>query len=228
MHTGVRLITFILLSMAIESSYGAFNNTYYVISNAETPSLRLPGLTPVGQQRAQTCIPSVFSSLNVGKIISCLPDKDSGNCFETIATATPLANALGLPIDTTCGADEETDDDCVVDLMKKFGKNSTQTIVIIWDLNAMDDLFENLDVDDGDDDDDDDDDDETPHFDLVTQVKKSKVQAIFSQNCTGIDGQAPGTFRRSLKRSAIEKRKVAKAKSSESSRNRMAKRRHQV
>lgn len=37
----------------------AFNNTVYVISNAETPSFGLPGLTPIGVQRAQTCIPAV-------------------------------------------------------------------------------------------------------------------------------------------------------------------------
>ncbi|KAJ7200149.1 hypothetical protein GGX14DRAFT_400835 [Mycena pura] len=30
---------------------------YYIITNAETPSLNRPGLTPVGQQRAAACIP---------------------------------------------------------------------------------------------------------------------------------------------------------------------------
>lgn len=39
-----------------------FNNTIYVISNAETPSLHLAGLTPVGAQRANTCLPAVSLS----------------------------------------------------------------------------------------------------------------------------------------------------------------------
>ena len=30
------------------------------------------------------------------------------------------------------GADEETDDDCVTDLLKGFAKNSTQSALIIW------------------------------------------------------------------------------------------------
>jgi hypothetical protein len=32
---------------------------YYIITNAETPSLNRPGLTPVGKQRAEDCIPAV-------------------------------------------------------------------------------------------------------------------------------------------------------------------------
>jgi hypothetical protein len=40
-------------------SAAAFNNTVYIISNAETPSLGLPGLTPIGLQRANDCLPSV-------------------------------------------------------------------------------------------------------------------------------------------------------------------------
>jgi hypothetical protein len=32
---------------------------YYIITNAETPSLDRPGLTPLGKQRAEECIPTV-------------------------------------------------------------------------------------------------------------------------------------------------------------------------
>ena len=30
------------------------------------------------------------------------------------------------------GADENTDDDCVTDLLKKFAKNSTESVLIVW------------------------------------------------------------------------------------------------
>jgi hypothetical protein len=51
---------FVTLALAVQSSIAAkLNNTIYIISNAETPSLQLPGLTPVGAQRAQVCLPAV-------------------------------------------------------------------------------------------------------------------------------------------------------------------------
>ncbi|KAF8188060.1 hypothetical protein BJ912DRAFT_926507 [Pholiota molesta] len=200
-------LLFVTLALAVQSSIAAkLNNTIYIISNAETPSLQLPGLTPVGAQRAQACLPALFAPLDVGLVVTCPFDPDSGKCAETIATATPIADSLGLTVDTSCGADEETDDDCVPDLLKKFGKNSTQAIIVIWDLGDMDSLFENLDVDDGGDDDDDDDDDDTPHYDVLTTLVGHKITSTVSQGCDGIDGQAPGTFRRSLRRASNKKR----------------------
>jgi hypothetical protein len=50
------LSTLALLSPALAVS---INNTLYIITNAETPSLDRPGLTPIGLQRAQDCIPPV-------------------------------------------------------------------------------------------------------------------------------------------------------------------------
>ena len=34
-------------------------NTIYIVPNAETPSMQLPGLTPVGLDRAENCLPDV-------------------------------------------------------------------------------------------------------------------------------------------------------------------------
>ncbi|TFK31322.1 hypothetical protein BDQ12DRAFT_694331 [Crucibulum laeve] len=209
------LFAFLATAIAFSPKVFAFPNTVYIISNAETPSLGLPGLTPVGIQRVEQCIPSVFASLDVGKIISCPPDPDSGACFSTIATATPLANALNLAVDTSCGADEETDDDCVTKLMKKFSKTSNQSIAIVWDLDQMDSLFENIDADepdnddDDDDDDDDDEDDSEGHYDILTTVVKGIIKSEVSQNCTGIDGQAPGSFRRSLHARRLKRRETS-------------------
>ena len=82
----------------------------------------------------------------------CPQNDDSQVCFETLDTAQPTADYLGLPIDTSwhvlfplylseewilmtiprSGADENTDDDCVTDLLKKFAKNSTESVLIVW------------------------------------------------------------------------------------------------
>ncbi|KAF8963537.1 hypothetical protein BDZ97DRAFT_1758610 [Flammula alnicola] len=154
--------------LALSAAAAPFNNTIYIISNAETPSLGLPGLTPIGLQRVQDCLPALLAPLDIGLVVTCPFDPDSGKCAETIATATPIADSLGLTVDTSCGADEETDDDCVPKLLKNFGKNSTQSMLVIW----------------------------------------KKVTSAVSQGCPGIDGQAPGTFRRSLRR-AVKKRRLA-------------------
>jgi hypothetical protein len=50
------LSTLALLSPALAVS---INNTLYIITNAERPSLGRPGLSPVGWLRAQSCIPPV-------------------------------------------------------------------------------------------------------------------------------------------------------------------------
>ncbi|KAF8152933.1 hypothetical protein B0H34DRAFT_677167 [Crassisporium funariophilum] len=133
---------------AILASVSAVTNPIFIISNAEQPSLSRPGLTPVGIQRAAECLPDLFSTLNIGKIIMCPRNDDSEVCFETLSTTQPIADALGLPIDTSCGADENTDDDCVTDLTKKFAKNSTQSILIVWDIQEIGALLgEDLDLD---------------------------------------------------------------------------------
>ncbi|KAF9478779.1 hypothetical protein BDN70DRAFT_986167 [Pholiota conissans] len=167
----------------------AITNPVYIITNAEQPSLSRPGLTPVGFKRANECLPALFSTLNIGKIIMCPRNDDSEVCFETLSTTQPTADALGLPIDTSCGADENTDDDCVTDLLKKFAKNSTESVLIVWDIQEIGALLgEDLDLDT-----DEADADDGIHFDLVTLVVKNKIKGIVSQNCTDIDGIAPGT-----------------------------------
>jgi hypothetical protein len=47
-------------------------------------------------------------------------------------TAGPLAASLGLVPDTSCGTGDDAEDDCVGDLLKKYAKNNTQSILVIW------------------------------------------------------------------------------------------------
>ncbi|KAF9456473.1 hypothetical protein BDZ94DRAFT_1302518 [Collybia nuda] len=213
-------------------------NTVYFVSNAETASLGRPGLSPVGRYRAYECLPALAAGANIGLIISCVLDAESGLCGGTMATATPLANSLGLTVDTSCGVGEDAEDDCVGDLITSFAATSDKAIAVVWDIMGMEELFENVDVDtdpdedggeeeedpdddtdpddDDDTDDDTDDDDDTdeddepdtenlePHHDLITTAVGGFVTSVVSQNCSGIDGQAPGTFRRSLKRRGMK------------------------
>ncbi|KAJ7347321.1 hypothetical protein DFH08DRAFT_867755 [Mycena albidolilacea] len=181
-----------LLSPALAVS---INNTLYIITNSERPSLGRPGLSPVGWLRAQSCIPPIFANLNLGLILVCKPNIKTGACLPANATAAPLAASLGLVPDTHCGTGDNANDDCVGDALKKYAKNSTQSILIVWDANEMDDLLENIDIElpDGDDDDDEDEDDLAVHADIVL-IKNLKQKVIeTSMNCS-IDGQAPGSF----------------------------------
>ncbi|KAJ6582097.1 hypothetical protein B0H19DRAFT_1061553 [Mycena capillaripes] len=161
---------------------------YYIITNAETPSLNRPGLTPVGKQRAETCIPEVFSQLNIGFILSCKVDKDGEEglgCPVAVATATPLAQALGLNI-TLCGTGEESNDDCVHDKVHAFLKASNQSALVVWDATDMDSLLENADVNDAGLDED----SLGTHADLILTVVGGARVGQTSMNCTGLDGPA--------------------------------------
>ncbi|KAJ7733970.1 hypothetical protein B0H16DRAFT_1578759 [Mycena metata] len=161
---------------------------YYIITNAETLSLDRPGLTPIGKQRAENCIPAVFSQFNIGFILSCTVDKDGEEglgCPVANETATPLAQALGLNI-TYCGTGEESNDDCVHDKIKAFLKTSNQSALVVWDATDMDSLLENADVNDAGLDED----SLGIHADLILTVVSGKRVGQTSMNCTGLDGPA--------------------------------------
>ncbi|KAF9557808.1 hypothetical protein CPC08DRAFT_33150 [Agrocybe pediades] len=188
-------ITFFLLvvDLAVAVSNVTYTNTVYIITNAETPSLNLPGLTPVGKQRAEQCLPAFFRHLNIGFITTCPLNKKTGLCAETITTANPIASSLGLTVNTQCGDGGTTSDDCLTDLLSSFAKNSTQNMLVVWDINGMDDLFDALSIDEGDLPGEEDPDDATPHYDVLWTVVKGDVKTITSQGCAGLDGRAPGT-----------------------------------
>ncbi|KAJ7340714.1 hypothetical protein DFH08DRAFT_811908 [Mycena albidolilacea] len=61
-------------------------------------------------------------------------------------TAAPLAASLGLVPNPSCGMGDNASHDCVGYLLKKYAKNSTQSILVIWDSNETDNLLEHLDL----------------------------------------------------------------------------------
>ncbi|KAJ6573043.1 hypothetical protein DFH09DRAFT_1152231 [Mycena vulgaris] len=189
------LYTLALFSTALSIS---INNTLYLIRNAERPSMRRPGLTPVGMERANSCIPSVFGALDLGLIVVCTPDTKTNVCIPANTTAAPLAASLGLVPDTSCRTGDDADIDCVGDLLREYATKSTQSILIVWDSNDMDDLLENLNLelvetDDGIETGEDDEDDLAIYADIILIKNNKKPIVETSMNCTGIDGQAPGT-----------------------------------
>ncbi|KAJ7856589.1 hypothetical protein B0H13DRAFT_2672948 [Mycena leptocephala] len=192
------LLSIFALLFATVSSI-SINNTLYIITNAERPSLRRPGLSPIGKERAESCIPAVFGALDLGLIVVCTPHIKTNACMPANATAAPLAASLGLVPDTSCGTGDDAQDDCVGDLLKKYAKNSTQSILVVWDSNQTDDLLDNLDLElpesnDDDDSGESDEDDLAIYADIILIKNKKKALVESSMNCTGVDGQAPGTF----------------------------------
>ncbi|KAF7358829.1 ANK-REP-REGION domain-containing protein [Mycena sanguinolenta] len=80
-----------------------------------------------------------------------------------------------------------------------LASSSTQSILIVWESDDMDDLLESLNLelaepDDGIDTGEDDEDDLAIYADIILTKNYKKPIVETSMNCTGIDGQAPGTF----------------------------------
>lgn len=58
-RTALYLLVFGLSFVNADTTKKKNKNNIYLIRNAETASLNLPGLTPVGQERADSCLPNV-------------------------------------------------------------------------------------------------------------------------------------------------------------------------
>ncbi|KAJ7725573.1 hypothetical protein B0H16DRAFT_1736098 [Mycena metata] len=147
----------------------------------------------------KSCIPSVFGALNLGLIVVCTPDIKTNICIPANTTAAPLAASLGLVPDTSCSTGDDADVDCIGDLLREYATKSTQSILVIWNSNGMDDLLENLNLklaenDDGIDTGEDDEDDLAIYADIILIKNKKKPIIEALMNCTGIDGQAAGSF----------------------------------
>ncbi|KIP03789.1 hypothetical protein PHLGIDRAFT_76998 [Phlebiopsis gigantea 11061_1 CR5-6] len=157
-----------------------FSNTVYLIRNAETNTKVLgSGLSPAGQQRAQ-CLPSVFgpgSQMQVGYIIAEPPTK-TGNKTEAVDTATPLAQSLGLTLDTSC---DRTDKDCVGDALSAFAAaNPSTSMLVVWDTETLPDIAEALGANDVPD-------YPSKRWDLIWTIQQNVIQAQTSEDCPGLD-----------------------------------------
>ncbi|KAF9258227.1 hypothetical protein L218DRAFT_948558 [Marasmius fiardii PR-910] len=170
---------------------------YYIIRNAEAPSLGRPGLTPIGKMRAENCIPGALSQFNIGLIITCNVDKrgETGlDCPAANLTVVPLAQSLGVNI-TTCDSGEDADGECTKNTITNFNKHSNQSVLVVWGTSDYDHLIEYVDLDDAVGDAGHDKDVILMSADLIVSATprsggKESIIVVQSMNCTGIDGTA--------------------------------------
>ncbi|KIJ42126.1 hypothetical protein M422DRAFT_60383 [Sphaerobolus stellatus SS14] len=156
------------------------SNTVYIIRHGEKPDDNGQGLSPQGEERAQ-CLTGVFgpsSPFDIGYILAEQP-QSNGDRTRPLETVTPLAEELGLTVDTSCDRD---DSKCVADAVDAFAKNdSTKNILICWEHDAITDIEDSLGVSKTVD-------YPSDSFNLIFTIQQEKlVDTTQSENCTGLD-----------------------------------------
>ncbi|OOF93623.1 hypothetical protein ASPCADRAFT_209565 [Aspergillus carbonarius ITEM 5010] len=154
------------------------DSTVYLIRHGEKPSNGGTGLSSVGSERAQ-CLTHVFgpdSDYNIGYIIAEQPKSD-GKRDRPYETVLPLAEELGLTVDTSC---TKTDAKCVKKLVKHY--SGSGNILICWEHGELTDIVEELG------------DDNAPtypsdRFDLIWTDPSpyTDITDFTSENCPGLD-----------------------------------------
>ncbi|KAF4120339.1 phosphoglycerate mutase family protein [Geosmithia morbida] len=172
--------------------------TVYFIRHGEKPDDG-NGLSITGVDRAQ-CLRSVFgasSGYNIGHIMAMTP-KSSRSCPDLICvrrepgtdtrctggsrkrpyeTVLPLAQDLGLDVDTSCDRDDE---DCVKDVVDDY--SGSGNILICWEHKRLSNLAEALGAEDV---------DEYPRdrYDLIwtDPPKYTEITHVTSESCAGLD-----------------------------------------
>ncbi|RSM03750.1 hypothetical protein CDV31_010369 [Fusarium ambrosium] len=151
--------------------------TVYFIRHGEKPE-EGNGLNAEGQQRAQ-CLRSVFgasSQYNIGHIMA-QTYKSSGARKRPYDTVLPLAQDLGLTVDTSCDRD---DSECVKDFVKNY--EGTGNILICWEHKRLNNLAQELGADDVDN-------YPSDRFDIIwtDPPKYKEITEVTSENCPGLD-----------------------------------------
>ncbi|KAI1311764.1 hypothetical protein F5Y03DRAFT_288460 [Xylaria venustula] len=168
----------VLFASLAATMVAAAKPTVYLIRHGEKPDDGSVGLSSQGEERAQ-CLRTVFGSAsqyNIGYILAQTP-KDDGSRDRPYLTVKPLADDLGLTVDTSCDRDDEK---CVKDAVDDY--NGDQNILICWEHKELNNISEELgakDVDSYPDD----------SYDLIwTQpYDYSDITSITSENCPGLD-----------------------------------------
>ncbi|KEI36804.1 uncharacterized protein L969DRAFT_54006, partial [Mixia osmundae IAM 14324] len=116
------------------------SSTVYFLRHGEKPLNGANGLSLQGQRRAE-CIKDLFgpsSERNVGYILAQKPRPD-GRRSRPLKTVAPLADALGLSIDTDC---EREDEQCVEKKIRRFTskKHPKGNVLVCWEHRAMTDI----------------------------------------------------------------------------------------
>ncbi|GMG08848.1 unnamed protein product [Aspergillus oryzae] len=139
--------------------------TVYLIRHGEKPDDGGNGLSAQGVQRAQ-CLRSVFGKTATG-----------GKRTRPYETVLPLAEDLGLTVDTSCDRD---DPKCVKKAVEKYKGDGN--ILICWQHEALTDIVKKLGAKDA---------PEYPNdrFDLIWTDPSpyTKITETTSEQCPGLD-----------------------------------------
>ncbi|KAI1317560.1 hypothetical protein F5Y16DRAFT_148783 [Xylariaceae sp. FL0255] len=152
--------------------------TVYLIRHGEKPSDGSNGLSTQGEERAQ-CLRTVFgasSGYDIGYIMAETPES-SGARERPYETVEPLAEDLGLTVDTSCDRDDEK---CVADAVDAF--QGPGNVLICWEHSELSNIAEELGAKNV---------DSYPDgsYNLIwTQpYPYSEITAITSEDCPGLD-----------------------------------------
>ncbi|KAJ5771706.1 hypothetical protein N7520_002235 [Penicillium odoratum] len=172
----------------------------YLIRHGEKPSNGSDGLSAAGHERAQ-CLTNVFNSssiYNIGHIMAETPksgmhsilvrlgidtgsDTNSaildGSRARPYDTVEPLAEELGLTVDTSCG---KTDYSCVKDVVDAYTGDGN--ILICWEHDALTNIVEELGDDDAPDYPDD-----SYNIIWTDPSPYTSITAETSEDCPGLD-----------------------------------------
>ncbi|KAJ5118346.1 hypothetical protein N7448_010057 [Penicillium atrosanguineum] len=168
---------FKLLPIALLATLVVADPTVYLIRHGEKPDSG-NGLTAQGEERAQ-CLRTVFgasSGYNIGHIMAETPESD-GKRQRPYDTVEPLAEDLGLTVDTSCDRD---DSKCVKDVVDNY--TGSGNILICWEHDALTDIAEELGDDDAPDYPDD-------SFNIIWTDPSpyTSITSETSENCPGLD-----------------------------------------
>ncbi|KAK0539586.1 hypothetical protein OC835_001072 [Tilletia horrida] len=164
--------------LAASTAWAAVSNEIYLIRHGEKTSDDSVGLSTQGQQRAQ-CLRNVFgrsSTYRIGKIFA-QAYKSDGSRRRPYDTVLPLAQDLGLTVDTSCDRD---DIDCVHDKIHAFADKSSLDILVCWEHDALEDIGKAIGQGFS---------YPSSHFDLIFHEHKGSLtsNSPYSEKCPGLD-----------------------------------------
>ncbi|KAI5116830.1 hypothetical protein M0805_003722 [Coniferiporia weirii] len=141
------LLSYLLICAALPSAQlkaPSIPNTVYLIRHGEKPADGSNGLSPQGKLRAE-CLVNVFnatSGYDIGYILAERP-KSSGARMRPLETVEPLAESLGLTVDTSCSKEDSS---CVASAIAAFSAASSANILICWEHGHLTDIVRALGV----------------------------------------------------------------------------------
>lgn len=117
--------------------------TVYLIRHGEKPTNGTNGLSTLGLQRSQ-CVKNTFSTsspYNIGYILAETPKSD-GKRARPYLTVAPLAQSLGIKVDTSCDRD---DAECLRDAVQKYRTGGgKKNVLICWEHGQLSDIVKAL------------------------------------------------------------------------------------